>query len=228
MKHMFAQAVHPRSAFAVIVVSGCLLLSGCSSPTDAEVNSDPTPPEAGPSAPAGGTSQPVNPHQAYGLDLPPDLKLTPLGTDLKLGETARVAWEPKPSTVGALAITVTRLRKGTLKDFADFTLDEQTKKSTPYYVDAKVKNIGASKLSKVPPPLYLVDGTNALVQASTFESDFKPCNAGPLPRRFKPGKSTKVCLVYLVADKGKLNTVSFRPTQKYAPITWTGVPNKQR
>ena len=32
----------------------------------------------------------------------------------------------------------------------------------------------------------------------------------------------KVCLVFLAPKKGDLTAVSFRPTQEYDPITWTG------
>ena len=32
----------------------------------------------------------------------------------------------------------------------------------------------------------------------------------------------KVCLVFLAPKKGDLTAVSFRPTQDYDPITWTG------
>ena len=31
-----------------------------------------------------------------------------------------------------------------------------------------------------------------------------------------------VCLVYLAPERGKLTAVSFRPTQEFDPITWTG------
>ena len=71
-------------------------------------------------------------------------------------------------------------------------------------------------------PLYIVDGTNTLVEATTFASAFTPCEPGTFPKKFQPGKKTKVCLVFLAPEKGDLTAVSFRPTQEFDPITWTG------
>ena len=41
------------------------------------------------------------------------------------------------------------------------------------------------------------------------------------PRSSGPGEDD-VCLVFLAPNKGDLTAVSFRPTQDYDPITWTG------
>ncbi|MGD9962188.1 hypothetical protein [Nocardioides sp.] len=159
---------------------------------------------------------------AYGLDLPRGTKLTPLGSDLALGDTARVGWQVDKNKVGVAAITVTKLRRGSVKDFSGFVLDEATQQSTPYYVDATVRNLGRTDLSGVKTPLFMVDGNNVLVGQSTFRSTFTPCAAKPLPEKFKPGRATKVCLVYIAADHGTLAAVSFRPDQAYDPIQWTG------
>ncbi len=233
MTPMLSGSIRPLSKPFCVVAISALLLTGCSddaqpSPTtssQAGTGSTGEAPESG--SPT--TSEPtVNPNTAYGLDLPKGVELTALGTSLVLGETATVAWEPAKKTVGVIAVTVTRLRKGTLADFAGFTLDEQTKQSTPYYVDATVQNLGKSDLSGVPTPLYLVDGENVLVQASTFQSTFAPCAAKPLPEKFKPGKEAKVCLVYIAKDRGTLAAISFRPKQEYAPIQWTGKLTKPK
>ena len=104
---------------------------------------------------------------------PAGVRLTPLGSRLKVGETARIAWEPDKNTVGVLAVTVTRLRQGSLEDFDDFILDEQAEQSTPYYVDAEVENIGKSDLGGVDTPLYLVNGNDVLVRASTLQEQVR-------------------------------------------------------
>ena len=67
-----------------------------------------------------------------------------------------------------------------------------------------------------------MDGHNTLIEASSFASTFKPCPSTPLPPNFKPGASAQVCLVFLSPRKGDLTAVSFRPTQEFNPITWTG------
>jgi len=198
---------------ALLVVG--LTLSGCGGGDDPDAS------DTASTTPS--TSAPANPNEAYGLDLPAGVQLTALGTDLQVGETAKVAWQPKKSLVGVLSITVTRLRQGSIKDFAGFTLDERTKISTPYYVDAKVKNLGKTDLGGLAVPLYMVDGKNTLVQASSFQSTFRPCTAKPFPKTFGPGKSAEVCLVYVAANHGQLKAVSFRPTQEYLPIQWTGI-----
>jgi hypothetical protein len=38
----------------------------------------------------------------------------------------------------------------------------------------------------------------------------------------------KACLVFLSPKKGDLTAVSFRPTQEYDPITWTGTLEKPK
>jgi hypothetical protein len=227
-----ARMSSPRARLAAVVLAVFLgtALAGCSGnngadegdPTSGSSTGDTTSGSTGDTTSGSTDSPSVDPNLTYGLDLPAGVHLTPLGSDLTIGQTARVAWQPDKKTVGVLAITVTRLRKGSLKDFAGFTLDDRTKQSTPYYVDAKVRNIGRSDLGGVATPLYLVDGQDVLVEASTFQSTFKPCAAQPLPGKFKAGASTKVCLVYIAADHGTLRAVSFRPTQEYAPIEWTG------
>ena len=72
-------------------------------------------------------------------------------------------------------------------------------------------------------PLYAVDPTDTLIQASTFQARFEPCPGnGVFPETFGPGDAKEICLVYLVPDGGELTAVSFRPNQDFDPITWTG------
>ena len=100
-------------------------------------------------------------------------------------------------------------------------LDQKSRTSTPYYVHAKVANIGRSDLSGQAVPLYVAVGDNTLVSASSFESTFKPCPSTSLPKKFEPGKRAATCLVYLVPDKGKMENVSF-PGPGFDPMTWVG------
>ena len=77
-------------------------------------------------------------------------------------------------------------------------------------------------LSGVDIPLYVLDGRDTLIEATPFEATYKPCPSSRLPRSFTTGRRTGFCLVYLVPGRGALEAVSFRPTQKYDPITWDG------
>jgi hypothetical protein len=150
------------------------------------------------------------------------VSLTAQGTQLRLGRTARVGWHPTKTTVGVAAITVTRLQKVPMSAFSDWRLDPATRRSTPYFVHATVRNLGRSDLSGTPVPLYLLDQHDTLLQASSFQAEYARCPSRPLPARFTRGKRTGVCLVYFVPDHGRLVAVSFRPSQDFQAITWTG------
>jgi len=164
----------------------------------------------------------VSDDEKYGVDVPPGLMVTEPGSELAVGETATIAWEPRVGVVGALRITVTKLRQGTIKDFAGFSVDAPTKASTPYYVTATVANAGVTDLGGVEVPLYMVDANDTLYGQNHFGGEFKPCAARRLPKPFAATQETTVCLVYLAANHGTLSAVSFRPSQAFDPIIWTG------
>lgn len=214
---------------AALVAASALVLTGCGGTTGKA--------EPGPSGGTGATSgttsdstsapttPPVDPAvlaAAYGVDVPAGVNLTTPGTTLTVGQSATVAWAPSKNIVGALLLKVTRLRKGTIKDFEGFEFRDSVRESTPYYVDVTVQNVGRTNLSGIDTPLYLLDQTGTLYGQNHFGGTFKPCAAKPLPAGFKAGKTAKVCLVYLAPNHGTLTAISFRPTQEFNPITWTG------
>lgn len=204
------------------VLTAAALLAGCSGNGE---------PKSGPSTGTSGTttstttSTPTAAQTNY-LEVPDGVRLTQPGSELSLGQTATVAYEPRQGTVAALQIKVTRLRQVTFDQFVGWKLDKKVKETTPYFVDAKVTNVGSSDLGGRPVPLYIVDGQNRLIEASIFTAAFHPCAGATLPKKFKKGDSTKACLVYLSPDHGDLTAVSFRPTQEFDPITWTGEVQK--
>jgi len=148
--------------------------------------------------------------------------LTPQGTHLKLGQTARVSWQPTQKKTGVIAITVTGLLKMPISAFSAWRLKRETRRSTPYFVHATVRNLGSSDLSHQPVPLYLLDQRQTLLQASTFQAEFTPCPSRPLPAKFHKGDKASVCLVYFAPHHGKLVAISFRPTEEFDAITWQG------
>lgn len=163
------------------------------------------------------------------ISTPEGVELTEGGAELELGDNAIVAWTPRNNVTGVLDITVAKIELTTLQDFVAFKLDAASKASTPYYVRASITNAGDTDLSGVTVPLYVVDQeTNKLVQASNFASTFKPCPSTPFPKGFVAGKTTNVCLVFLIPDHGKLEAVSFRPGQEYNPIVWSGTIGKAK
>lgn len=160
------------------------------------------------------------------LPVPEGVELTPQGSELAVGDTATVAYELKDDSIGALDITVTSLEKATFDLFVGWELTKEIKKTSPYFVRAKVTNVGETDVGSGkatrPVPLYAVDGDNRLIESSLFTGSFKPCDGATFPKRFKPGDTMKACMVYLAPDKGELTAASFRPTQEFDPIIWTG------
>lgn len=193
-----------------IALVSALVLTGCSDDVG-------QPKEAG-ASPSERTAATEEPY----LPVPEGVDLTDQGSQLSLGDEATVAYEPRQEQVAALDMKVTAIERASFKLFVGWKLSPETRRTTPYFVRATVKNVGATDLGGRPVPLYAVDGDNKLIEASTFTSTFKPCPSEPLPRKFANGDSVKTCLVYLAPDKGELTAASFRPVEDFDPIVWTG------
>ncbi|MBO9520381.1 MAG: hypothetical protein J7518_02490 [Nocardioidaceae bacterium] len=156
------------------------------------------------------------------VNVPAGVKLTKAGTQLKFGESATVAYEPNAERNSVLQLTVTGVTQGSIADLGSYVLDDRTKASNPYYVRVAVKNVGDGDVGQTPIPLWAVDSTNTLIQASSFTNSFTKCPSTPLPTTFAPNAAATACLVYLVPNHGTLTGVSFRPLQAFAPIVWKG------
>lgn len=208
----------PSAALLAPVLAAALLLGGCSG-GDAS-SQDASSADSTTSGSSSGSSAAT---QKPYLPVPDGVELTAQGSKLDVGQHAVVAYEPRQGTVGVLDIKVTALEKTTFaRSFQGWQLDKDTLKTNPYFVHASVKNVGKTDLGGRPVPLYIVDGRNTLIEASSFASTFKPCPSQPLPDKFAHGDRVKTCLVYLSPKHGDLTAVSFRPTQDFNPITWTG------
>ncbi len=192
-----------------------LALTGCSADEETPAGGDQTP-----------TGTPTSAEAEPYLPVPDGVELTAQGSALALGDSATVAYEPTQKTVGALEITVTSMEKASFDQFVGWELTRKIKQTAPYFVRAKVTNVGdtnlGSKKGVVPVPLYGVDDQNRLIESSLFSGSFKPCEGASFPDKFKNGDSLKACMVYLAPDKAALEAVSFRPTQEFNPIIWEG------
>ncbi len=147
-------------------LAAVLLLSGCSDDGDN--------PESGDNGETtGGT--PETEESPYLEGVPEGIELTAQGSELAVGDSATVAYEPRQDEVGALEITVTELVDADFKQFVGWRITPETKQNSPYFVHAKVTNVGDTDLGGQEVPLYAVDGDNKLIEASTFQSTFKPC-----------------------------------------------------
>jgi hypothetical protein len=192
------------AALVATVTSG-LVLSGCGAD-----HANKATPKAAADLPTGN------------VDVPSGVTLTKAGAGLKFGETATVAYEPNTRRSSVVELTTLSVQTGKISDLAAYQLDAQTKKARPYYVRARVKNVGTGDLSGAAVPLYAVDSSNALVLPSTFNNTFTKCPSTPLPAGFTNGKTAGACLVYLVPPGKSLVEMSFRPLQTFEPITWKG------
>lgn len=200
-------------AFLAGLAAAVLVLGGCAS-DDGEPES------------SGSSTPPSASDTAEYLPVPAGVELTPQGSQLEVGDHAVVAYEPRQGQVGALDIQVRKLEQASIDDLSAWQLSDAQKKSTPYYVDAVIENVGETDLGGRPVPLYVVNEENVLLESTPFASSFKPCPSTPFPDKFKPGDSTRTCLVYLAPNKGDLVAVSFRPEETFNPITWTGEVEK--
>jgi hypothetical protein len=156
------------------------------------------------------------------VNVPSGVELTKAGAELTFGEKATVAYEPNSQRNTVLEMTVVSATEGAIADLGSYVLDDRTKASTPYYVTVSVKNVGDGDVGQTPIPLWAVDNSDTLIQASSFTNAFTKCPSTPLPTTFAPNATVTACLVYLVPDHGKLTGLSFRPLQAVAPIVWTG------
>jgi hypothetical protein len=209
--------VHPplrRSAlsFAVLTTVTALALAGCSADSAGKTE------EKSPSA-----SSSASPSPSSTVAVPDGVDLTEQGTEVSFGEPATVIFEPTQDKGSVLQMTVKGVRKGTLADFKGFILDDAYKKNADYfYVTVQVKNVGEGDVGGVPVPLWGVNSANTLLPAVNFTTSFAKCPSKPLPASFPTDATLDTCLVYLSPDHGSLESVSYRPSQEFNPITWTG------
>ena len=143
-------------------------------------------------------------------------------TKLKVGDSAKVSWHPNQKTTGVLKVSVTKLQKEPITVFKDWQLDPATQKSTPYFVHATVRNLGKAPLSGCRCRSTCSTAATPCSRPRRSAPSSPPARARPCRRSSPAGKKTSVCLVYFAPDHGKLVAVSFRPTQDFDAITWTG------
>ena len=147
---------------------------------------------------------------------------TPPGTDLDLGESAVLAWQPTRDLAGELELTVVAVAEQRQSVFDGWIRDDAMAAARPYFVTVTVANVGETDLGGQDVPLYLRDTDHSLGAPWTLGGDFAACQSGPLPDPFEAGAEAEMCLVYLVPDGGRVRDLVFEPTEGYDPITWTG------
>ena len=198
-----------RRALVVAALAPVLVVSGCGG-------------SGGGSDKSAAKTQPPVDLPTGNVSIPSGVTLTKGGTALAFGQPAVVAYEPNSKRSSVLSMTVLSAKTGKIADFSAYQMDARTKRSTPYYVRFRVKNVGTGDLGKSAVPLLAVDSRDSLIQPSSFNNTFAKCPSKPLPATFAGGKTASGCLVYLVPAGGTLVEMSFRPLQAFPPITWKG------
>jgi hypothetical protein len=199
-------------------LSGAVALALLTAACSAADEPDASPPPGATTSAATTPSIPSEP----AVTAPGGVELTTQGSDLAVGDHASVSWQPRADVVGVLDVRVTRLERAPIRALAAFGLDRSQRRSSLYYVHGKVENLGGTDLAGADVPLYVLDDRDRLVEATPVGATFGPCASAPLPSPFPTGERVSFCLLYLVPDHGGLDAVSFRPTQDFDPITWTG------
>ncbi len=157
-----------------------------------------------------------------GLEVPKGVTLTKGGATLTEGKPASVVYQVGDKAASVITVTVSSVRKGSIKeDFTFFSLDDETKESSPFYVDVTVKNEGPAGLGGAALPIFAHDSSNTNLPANDIVGTFKPCPDSTLPKSFLPGATADLCLVYLVPKGRALQSVDLQTGSAKDAITWT-------
>jgi hypothetical protein len=199
-------------AIAAVAVPGLAACSGTSS------GSSPASPA---SSSAAGTSSPA---QSQASSQPPAQtagsgSLTPPGAHLAFGGTATVGWVPPAQDTGTgahhgikLQVSVVSIQKGTLADFRNVELNANERKSTPYYVQLRVKALSSTPVPKDSDPAITftaIDDRGQQQQSITFLGTFSRCDDPTPPKQFVSGKTYDSCLAYLIPGGGSIQKVQW-------------------
>lgn len=187
------------------VLAGSLVLGACTGGDDAP---EPTSSTAAPDVPGD-------------LEVPEGVELTGAGTRLDAGSPATVAWQSEGAEATAVDVTVRRIRTGSLKHFRFFSLDEATKGMRPYYVDVVVKNRGPAAIKNAQVPLLARDTGNTLTQPTRIVGEVHPCRGNALPVSLPVDRTAKACLVYLVPNEVRLESVDLVTGEQADAVRWT-------
>ena len=208
------------SGFAAVIVSVlAAVLAACGSGSSS--SSQPTAPAAATDA---GSAAPVT--ASPGSASAAADGLTPDGTKLKFGQTAKVGYSyGTGATTGPYELTVT-VKKGSISDLSNFDLDAQTKLGVPFYVTEVVKNVGkaAGQVSGWGGALTVKNVAGDDIDSITLLGDFPTCQGNP-PDTLAPGKQFTECDVYIAPRGQSVASVAYQnydnTTLDQTTVTWT-------
>lgn len=147
------------------------------------------------------------------------------GKTLALGQRAvtdYVDYGAKNTNPTKVAVTVQKVRKGSIADFKDFDLDAKQKKTVPYYVDAKYENLGSFALTRHLMEPSIEDSHGNEYKPLTLivlSGTFKPCPE-PSAAKLKPGASFTGCASILLPKRTAFERVRFNGDVTKDPVFW--------
>lgn len=166
-----------------------LLLAGCSGDGESEAEQSPSAPES-----VSATESPAEPSP----------------TEVALKDAAPVTLSAGERSAES-SVTVTRVRRGKIKDLSGFVLDRRTRRSTPYYADVRVRNTSQTNLAGASVPLWGLDSDGTVLPPAEIRGSFDTCGSTAMPKRFGHGKKATTCLLFLVPRGRELEAVQYRP-----------------
>jgi hypothetical protein len=188
---MAVRPLLPPARTTTTLLAIVLLLGGCSGDDgDGAADSSASPDESAQTA----TESPAEPSP----------------TEVALGRAAPVELSAGRRG-GEASVTVTRVRKGAIKDLSDFVLDRRTRRSTPYYADVRVENTSQTDLAGASVPLWGLDSEGTVLPPAQVRGSFDTCDSTAMPKRFGQGKKATTCLLFLVPRGRELDAVQYRP-----------------
>jgi hypothetical protein len=149
--------------------------------------------------------------------------LTPPGTELAVGERARVALDPVNDGAGEyrLKVTVAEIHRGTIADVDTSELDEDQQLSAPYYVWLSIVNTGDT-IPADEDPVGQFKAVDARGQEhSVFLGYLSTCRH--VERPAKKGWGFEACVPYLVPGGVPIEEVRWDSgPEEYSsdPVVW--------
>jgi len=147
------------------------------------------------------------------------------GKTLALGQRAvtdYVDYGAKNTKPTKVAVSVLKVRKGSIAYFKDFDLDAKQKKSVPYYVDAKFRNLGSFALTRHLMEPSIEDRKGNEYKPLTLivlNGTFKPCPESS-DAKLKPGDSFTGCAPILLPKGTAFERVRFDGDVTKDPVFW--------
>lgn len=151
---------------------------------------------------------------------PPGVELTEPGSTLELREPGTAVLDLSGGASSVVTVTVTKIKKGSMKDFRNFSLDPKSKKSRPYYVSAEIENQGPAGIGGVALPIVARTDDDQVYSASELVGRFTPCPTSTIPKSFLAGESAEVCMVYLIGPGEKLALIDLQPGDLADALHW--------